>query len=139
MTNVDFYVLPEDSQMPLSSFVVKLTEQLYRNGHRMYIHCDHPAATHHIDEQLWVGRDISFIPHDLVDRATKDTPVTLGEADDPNMDEVLVNLGTEVPDFFSRYERVVEVISGNPEQRQQGRVRYKFYKDRGYELKLHKL
>lgn len=139
MTSVDFYVLPENAQTPLTVFVVKLTEQLFRAGHRLYIHSNDAGLTRHLDEQLWVARDISFVPHDLVNQASPDTPITLGEQDDPNMDEVLVNLGHDVPDFFSRYQRVVEVISGDPQQRQQGRVRYKFYKDRGYELKLHNL
>lgn len=139
MTSVDFYVLPENAQTPLTGFVVKLAEQLFRAGHRMYIHSDDSNLTRHLDEQLWVARDISFVPHDLVAKASEDTPVTLGESDDVRMHEVLVNLGHDVPDFFSRYQRVVEVISGDPQQRQQGRVRYKFYKDRGYELKLHNL
>lgn len=139
MTHVDFYVLPENATAPLTGFVVKLTEQLYRAGHRMYVHSDHADLTRHLDEQLWVARDISFVPHGLVGQTGDETPVTLGEKDDPDMHEILVNLGHDVPEFFSRYQRVVEVISGDPEQRQQGRVRYKFYKDRGYELKLHNL
>lgn len=139
MTSVDFYVLPENATAPLTGFVVKLTEQLYRAGHRLHVFTDNGELTRHLDEQLWVARDISFVPHDLVGQSNADSPVTIGDQDDPNMHEVLVNLGYEVPDFFSRYQRVVEVISGDPQQRQQGRVRYKFYKDRGYELQLHNI
>ena len=143
MTQVDFYILPEDGSRSHNDFIVQLSEQLYRAGHKFYIHSQHQAMSEHIDELLWTKRDISFIPHDTLEPAdTEDysgTPVTIGSADDPSKEEILLNLATTVPEFFSRYLRVVEIISGDPAQRQQGRERYKYYRDRGYQLNSHKL
>jgi DNA polymerase-3 subunit chi len=47
---------------------------------------------------------------------------------------VLVNLAPQVPEFFSRYERVAEVVDANAERRELSRERYRFYRDRGYKL-----
>ena len=66
--------------------------------------------------------------------AEDDATANLGE----NWD-VMINLAPSVPGFFSRYMRVVEVIDSDPGRRQQGRERYRYYKDRGYELKTHNI
>jgi DNA polymerase-3 subunit chi len=50
---------------------------------------------------------------------------------------VLVNLHPEPPAFFSRFERLAEVVGADDEQLAAGRARYRFYRERGYELKSH--
>jgi DNA polymerase-3 subunit chi len=52
---------------------------------------------------------------------------------------LLINLAADVPDFFSRYERVAEIVDGNAERRAQSRERYRFYRDRGYQLNSHQV
>jgi DNA polymerase-3 subunit chi len=37
--------------------------------------------------------------------------------------------------FFSRFERVIEIIGNDAEDSRMGRERFKFYRDRGYELR----
>jgi DNA polymerase-3 subunit chi len=51
----------------------------------------------------------------------------------------MINLAAEVPAFFSRFERVLEVVDGDASRRAQSRSRFKFYRDRGYELATHNL
>ena len=50
---------------------------------------------------------------------------------------VLVNLCAEPPSFFSRFERLVEVVGTRRCRGPAGRVRFKFYRERGYELRAH--
>lgn len=52
---------------------------------------------------------------------------------------VLINLGTDVPPFFSRFERTLEVINQQEEIRDSGRKRYSYYQQRGYPLAHHKM
>jgi DNA polymerase-3 subunit chi len=52
---------------------------------------------------------------------------------------VLINLAAEVPEFFSRYERVAEVVDADAVRREQSRERYRFYRDRGYKLNTHQV
>ena len=44
-----------------------------------------------------------------------------------------------VPPFFSRFERVVEIVNQDETQRQLARERFKYYRDRGYDLHTHNL
>ena len=53
--------------------------------------------------------------------------------------DVMINLAADVPDFFSRYERVAEVVDANTTRREQSRERYRFYRDRGYKLNTHQV
>jgi len=52
---------------------------------------------------------------------------------------VLINLGQSVPVDFERFERFIEVVSGQENDRLVGRQRWKHYKDRGYALKQNDL
>ena len=49
---------------------------------------------------------------------------------------MLVNLHAEPPPFFSRFERLAEIV-GVDDAAAAGRERYKFYRERGYELRAH--
>jgi DNA polymerase-3 subunit chi len=51
----------------------------------------------------------------------------------------MINLAAEVPEFFSRYRRVAEVVDGDATRRAQSRDRYRFYRDRGYTLNTHQV
>ena len=68
-------------------------------------------------------------------------PVLIGVNQPPVGDRwnVLVNLAADVPEFFSRYERVAEVVDADAARREQSRERYRFYRDRGYKLNTHQV
>lgn len=63
------------------------------------------------------------------------SPIVFGLADCP----VLVNLGTQLPEGFERFERLNEVIGLDDASRQAGRQRWKHYADRGYSIKKHEV
>jgi DNA polymerase-3 subunit chi len=52
---------------------------------------------------------------------------------------VLVNLQRDPPPFFSRFERLAEIVSVDEDDAAAARERWKFYKARGYELRTHRL
>jgi len=52
---------------------------------------------------------------------------------------VLVNLHEESPPAFSRFERLIEVVGTDEDDRQRARGRFRFYRDRGYEIHHHDL
>ena len=141
MTRVDFYVLPVSEPHGRLSFACRLAEKAWLGGHHVYLHSEDDTAACSLDELLWSFRDTSFVPHAL--RATGDggapaVPVLIGCGDDPgDHHDVLINLGAAVPEFFGRFERVAEIVLNDPESRQASRVRWSFYKDRGYALEHH--
>lgn len=141
MTRVSFYVLGEAGASARLLLACRLTEKIYRQGQRVHLHCASEADCTHLDELLWTFRQGSFVPHASVGETDDPAPVTLGADNPPEAADcdVLVNLGAEVPLFFSRFERVAEIVDGSPEERANARRRYQFYRDRGYPLETHKI
>jgi len=141
MTRVDFYILQDSQPDARALLTCRLTEKAFRQGHQVYINTESGQQLKKLDDMLWTFRDGSFLPHGLyATTADSDHPVLLGHAVDPEgPSDVLVNLSNDVPAFFSRFNRVAELVGGDEAQRVSARERYRFYKDRGYTLNSHKL
>lgn len=141
MTRVDFYVLETSKAQARDKLVCRLAEKAYSMDHTIYIHTESSEQAQHLDNLLWTFRDGSFIPHQLHNEQQSETcPVIIGHNHEPEShSEVLINAGNDVPMFFSRFERVAEVVTQDQQQRSQARERFKFYRERGYELETHNL
>ena len=137
MTQIDFYILPDESQVDPLFYTCRLIEKVYRLGHGIYVFCKDEAQCQAVDEMLWQTDAASFIPHSLVSQNSS-SPVLIGsDAPPDHHGEVMVNLAGDIPTFFSRFRRVAEIVPGNPEYRTKSRQNYRFYKERGYALKTH--
>ena len=152
MTQVDFYILATDSNDSWLRLACRITEKALQKKLQVYLHSENEADATRLDGLLWTFSQGSFIPHRLVgndSEAPFEEPVLIGRtdlaaqmpADTPVMQrwDLMINLTTQVPEFFSRYNRVAEVIDANPVRRENGRKRFRFYRDRGYELNTHNI
>jgi len=139
MTKVDFYINEKKENNGRFLLACRLVEKVYRLGHRVYIHTDSPEQSQAIDDLLWKFKQNSFIPHVTVDADNNgETSILIGHnAENELEDDVLINLSRNVPGFFSRFHRVVEVIDQDEHERIAGRERFKFYRERGYPLESH--
>ena len=138
MTKVDFYILGNGSR---EHTACKLIEKAYKLGNRIYIHTESAQQAKQLDDLLWTFRDGSFVPHEQYQPGVdSDSPIQIGCHETPETDsEVLINLASEVPLFFSRFLRVAELVGPDPAAKTQGRERFRFYRDRGYPLDTHEL
>jgi DNA polymerase-3 subunit chi len=144
VTQVDFYILDSDSDEARLRLACKIVEKATQLDHHVFVHSasDHEALK--LDELLWTFSQGSFIPHRVVREALDAPPleqvvIGVNQPPGPGRWDVLINLAAEVPDFFSRYERVAEVVDADPARREQSRERYRFYRDRGYRLNTHQI
>jgi DNA polymerase-3 subunit chi len=139
MTRIDFYVLPSESGEDAVMTACKLCDKAVGGGSRVYVHAADQRTQDQLDKLLWTFRQGSFIAHERANGQALGEPlpdVVFGNAEPPpSHGRVMINLADEVPAFFSRFERVCEVVAGDEAQRAKSRARYKFYRDRGYELK----
>jgi DNA polymerase III subunit chi len=136
VTQVDFYILSNRNRL---QFICQLAEKVFGLGHRIFIHTESGQDARELDDLMWVFRDRSFLPHSLTG-TDADSPIQIGDGVEPVGDfQVLVNLAAAVPSFFSRFDRVAEVVDKDEQCRAQGRERFRFYKDRGYPLETHTL
>ncbi|MCR4300495.1 MAG: DNA polymerase III subunit chi [Sulfuricaulis sp.] len=141
MTRVDFYLLNDNAETGKNLAVCKLTHKAYALGHRIYILAPDSAQAQRLDHLLWTFNQGSFIPHGLsAELPDADIPVLIGYDEPPaTHEDVLIQLTPQVPEFFSRFQRVAEVVNGGEEEKAQARERFRFYRDRGYALQTHKI
>jgi DNA polymerase III subunit chi len=144
VTQVDFYILENDSDDARLRFACRIVDKASQQDRHVFINSSSDVEAQKLDELLWTFSQGSFIPHKIVRQAAAAPPrepVVIGLNQPPVGErwDVLINLAAEVPDFFSRYERVAEVVDGNAVRREQSRDRYRFYRDRGYKLNTHQV
>ena len=101
------------------------------------------ARLSRFDQQLWTFSSLDFIPHVRVSSPlATDTPVllTTDAASAPAADVLLLLDDEPPPDhqaLFSRYERVIDVVSNVEDERLAARSRFKLYRDQGLEPTAH--
>lgn len=141
MTRIDFYVLPDAGEADRERFACRLADIAYRRGQRVYIHAQSQDQARILDKLLWTFQAGSFVPHDLHPSDNGgDAPVLIGHDGVPDSGhEVLINLNAAVPSFFSRFDRMAEVVNQDQAIKDAGRQRFRFYRDRGYALQTHSM
>ncbi|MEX2488905.1 MAG: DNA polymerase III subunit chi [Pseudomonadales bacterium] len=143
MTRIDFYQIDSD-EAPLT-FACRLIDKVYRRGHRIFVYAASESQATELDELLWTFRADRFVPHELqvpaggLPGTGAAAPIQISHHGEPEHQDVLVNLSSQVPDFFSRFDRVAEVVPLDENSRDAARKNYKFYKDRGYILHYHQM
>ncbi len=102
---------------------------------------DDRQAHARFDQLLWSFSQQDFIPHVMhTDPHASATPVVLATGSlDSHHHGVIVNLGAEPPPVFGRFERLIEVVTRDESDRMAGRERWRFYRDRGYDMTRHDL
>lgn len=142
MTQVDFYIIKDESDEGRMKLACRIAEKAYKRNQHVYLHTDADETAARLDELLWTFSQSSFVPHSIYNEsasARRQEPVLIGSGAEPAGErwDVLINLAATVPEFFSRYERVAEVVDGNSARRSDGRDRFRYYRDRGYKLNTH--
>jgi len=137
MTQVDFYIHVQDKLQT----VCTLASKALARSMRVLILTPDPQTTDHVDKLLWMQPAIGFLPHCRSQhRLAAVTPIIVDHVAEPIVHEqVLINLNTECPALFSRFERVIEIVGTDEADRDAARERYRFYRDRGYEIRNHDL
>ena len=108
-----------------------------QSGVRVMLSTPDAPTSHALDKLLWEFPANAFIPHCLSDVTEAETmPVVINHIGEKFPDHVLlISLHSQTVNFFSRFERVIEIVSTDEEDSRLGRERFKFYKDRGYEMR----
>jgi DNA polymerase-3 subunit chi len=102
-----------------------------------------PATLKQLDAALWAVSPTDFVPHCLLrgdPRVIAASPVVLTtQIESAPHQEVLLNLGDSIPQGFDLFQRVIEIVSLDEEERQSARARWIDYSRLGYTLRRHDL
>ena len=141
MTHVRFHFNVADS----TDYACRLLRKAARQGVKVAV--TGPArALAALDRALWVFDAVEFVPHVLLapgqalSERLQGTPICLTEdaAAAPTR-EVLLNLGPQAPERFEAFERVVEIVSMDEDDRAAARSRWRDYAARGATIERHEV
>lgn len=137
MTRIDFYFEAEDKLQVACRLSAKAAKQQLR----VLIYAADVEQAHRMDKMLWTWQPAGFLPHCMTHSPlAAQTPVLIThDPEDTPHDEVLLNLHPAWPPAFSRFQRLVEIVGRDAEDREAARGRFRFYRDRGYAIAKHDL
>ena len=132
MTRVIFYSNVADKHAALLLLVGKALAK----KHLITLFAENEQAANGYSETLWGGARASFFPNMLASHSLAiETPVVINWQDDQLcQDDILVNLTQRQLTVFSRFRRLVELVGTDEKDKVLARQRFKFYRDRGYEV-----
>jgi DNA polymerase-3 subunit chi len=138
MTAVAFHFNAPDKL----AYACRLLRKAVGNGSRVVVTAEADALKR-LDTLLWTFSQLDFVPHAMQSgdaSVVAASPVILSEsvANAPHQ-QVLLNLGPQVPEGFERFERLIEVVSLDDGDRQLARSRWKHYADKGLTMTRHDL
>tara|TARA_B100000767_G_C19564207_1_gene450390 strand:+ start:95 stop:514 length:420 start_codon:yes stop_codon:yes gene_type:complete len=139
MTNIDFYILSETERQARLNFACRLIDKTYRLGNRIFVACTNEVEMTELDNLLWSFNPESFIPHSLLNSKQNEI-VEIGSIDDcGDHHQLLINLSNKLPEYFSRFERVCEIVIQEDAILKRTRENWTFLKQRGYHVASHNL
>lgn len=133
MTRIDFYSNVPDKIL----YACRLVRKARAANCRLVVFAQDRAQLAKIDEALWTFSDTDFLPHVTADDPlAAQTPVLLAEGSMAELPhhELMINLSNQTPPDFARFERLLEIVAADEDDKAAGRERYSYYKQRGYPL-----
>lgn len=137
MTKIHFFHGASDRLEAVASWLHLAWEKRQdASAQQVVIFTPDPALAERIDRQLWLQPAGGFVPHcRAASPLAMETPVIISDSLAAlTAHRQLLNLSDNVPPEFSRFEEVVEIVSRDGPDKLPARERFKFYRERGYEL-----
>jgi DNA polymerase III subunit chi len=139
VTEVEFHTGVGDKL----AFACRLLRKAYRRGARVAVSGPAPLLAA-LDRALWVDDAHDFLPHIRVlagaalPAAAARTPIWLIDGEVPDgAPGVRINLGAPMAADLANCTRIIEVLSTDADDAQQGRQRWRDYKARGLNIVHH--
>ena len=138
MNEVEFHTGVAD---PLV-YACRLLRKACRAGVRVLVTAP-PATLAALDRALWTFDEREFVPHVRQPGAgaplAARTPIWLAQRGGlPDAPRVLVNLGADAPEDLASVDRLIEIVSGDADDADRGRSRWRVYKARGLAVVHHR-
>ena len=145
LTRIDFYYDVKD----ILSFASRMARKLYYERvisakKPLVIRCKNQSHCEEVSYSIQNFSKKDFLPcAEFSDERADLFPIILSTVSEMPLwaDDIIVllNLDTKIETTFSSYFRVIEIVDQTELNRQKGRERYKYYKERGYEIFGHRV
>ena len=137
MTEVAFYTNVLDE----TRLIGKLLRKAHNVGRKLHISVRNEQHSEKVVKDLYEAEPTSFfgINSSASDDVHDLTSVIIRYTSHYIHNDIIINLTSEIPDNFSAFKRVIEIVGRDEENIGAARDRYRWYKDRGYSIATHKL
>lgn len=140
MTRIEFFFNVDNKAQK----VAVLAEMIIAKGRQLYVFVPNHTFAQQLDDYLWAYQSSSFLPHAIVsseDEAINDEVCESSsflidsKANNLQHDDVMINFALDVPVFFSRFLRLIEVVGLDEADKIAARKRFRLYREQGYDIK----
>jgi len=131
MTYIDFYFNVENKFNKIHEIIER---EIFRKR-KIFIHVDNLGSAKTLSDFLYTTSRTSFLPNSI-GHYEEMAPIHIDWDHKFVSDDFMINLKSDISSSFSRYLRLIEIVSQNEEDKKTARDRLKFYRDRGYEIQL---
>ncbi len=137
MTYITFYAQAQDR----FAVAIQVCKRALKQKMRISVITSSDDVSQKIGDLLWLDSPTSFLPNcDGSSSLQPKTPIIIDHRSDLlRHSGVLINLTNEIPKSFSSFDRLIEIVNQEDRIQKEARVRFKFYRHRGYPLKTHQL
>ena len=129
MTNIKFFFNVVNKMELVCSL---LPERLIKKKNSL-IYCANNEQLKNLSSYLWSNNSYNFFPHEINNNHDL-SKIILSDEKIYWMDDTLINISNTIIDGFSRYLSLFEMVSIEEEDKKLARVRFQYYKDRGYSI-----
>lgn len=132
MTRVEFFFNVDDKLAKTS----ELCEKALAKGRELMVFTPGVAMNEAVQAALWQHSTTSFLASSDHAGLMPQSPITVShDHEGLSKDDVLINLHEQHPPFFSRFRYLVELVGSSDDDKAAARLKFRFYRDRGYDIK----
>jgi DNA polymerase-3 subunit chi len=126
------------------SYACRVLRKARSSGKTALVYSRDPDRLAQLDLALWTFSALDFLPHvALPSPLAALTPIWLsGTPAEAERDLLLLLDDEPAPQFaqwFPRFEKVIDLVSTDPEERARARTRFKAYRDAGFAPQAHEI
>jgi len=97
------------------------------------VYCENNNQLSLLSNQLWRSSLDSFFPHEE-NNHHHFNKITLSNKSIEWMDDTIINISSQMVGGFNRYLNLFEIVSIEEEDKKLARIRFQYFKDRGYNI-----
>ncbi|MDO3386300.1 DNA polymerase III subunit chi [Gilvimarinus sp. SDUM040013] len=139
MTRIDFYVLQASEPQARYPLACRLLDKAIKGGHQVVVALNSDEQQSALEHALLNHRPESFLPFRSSDQEDCAEPIILDCKNLSQQHDLLLCLGHELPENFSQYQRLIEIVTQDEATLGSTRHHWAFFKERGYPVHHHTL
>lgn len=133
MTRITFYSNLTDK----TALLLHLIQSALEKRRRITILAETEQDALALSQVIWAAKPSTFLPNVLAGHPlAEQTPVIVDWQEQRFVqDDILINCAARQPAVFSRFQQLIELVGAVEAEKVIARQRFKFYRDRGYDIK----